>query len=116
MRRHHAMNAVAAAFLAWAPLASPSRNTRIRARRVPDHGRGAEEAHRRQGPQARRLAVVEPVSYRAATFPGPSTSWRPDYELRAGEPYPFDGMLLEGEAFQTSPAAWASTTTRRSSL
>src|SRR5207247_6472452 len=43
------------------------------------------------------LAVVEPVSYKAGHVPGSINVWRPDYELKVGEPYPFDGMLLERE-------------------
>ena len=46
------------------------------------------------------LAVVEPVSYRAGHIPGSINIWRPDYELKVGEPYPFDGMLLERDGFQ----------------
>ncbi len=46
------------------------------------------------------LAVLEPVSYLAGHIPGSINVWRPDYELKVGQPYPFDGMLLEGEAFQ----------------
>jgi thiosulfate/3-mercaptopyruvate sulfurtransferase len=46
------------------------------------------------------LAVVEPLSYRAGHIPGSRSVWRPDYELKVGEPYPFDGMLLERARFQ----------------
>ena len=47
------------------------------------------------------LAVVEPVSYyKAGHIPGSINVWRPDYELKVGEPYPFDGMLLERDGFQ----------------
>ena len=46
------------------------------------------------------LAVVEPVSYKAGHIPGSINVWRPDYELKVGEPYPFDGMLLERAGFQ----------------
>jgi len=47
------------------------------------------------------LAVVEPVSYRVGHIPGSINVWRPDYELKVGEPYPFDGMLLERNGFQS---------------
>jgi thiosulfate/3-mercaptopyruvate sulfurtransferase len=47
------------------------------------------------------LAVVEPLSYKAGHIPGSINIWRPDYELKVGEPYPFDGMLLERDGFQT---------------
>ncbi len=43
---------------------------------------------------------MEPVSYRAGHIPASINIWRPDYEIKVGEPYPFDGMLLEREAFQ----------------
>ena len=47
------------------------------------------------------LAVVEPVLfYKAGHIPGSINVWRPDYELKVGEPYPFDGMLLERDGFQ----------------
>ena len=46
------------------------------------------------------LAVVEPVSFRAGHIPGSINTWRPDYELEIGKPYPFDGMLLERDGFQ----------------
>jgi len=46
------------------------------------------------------LAVVEPASYTAGHIPGSINIWRPDYELKVGEPYPFEGMLLEREGFQ----------------
>lgn len=46
------------------------------------------------------LAVVEPLSYKAGHIPGSIDVWRPDYELKVGEPYPFDGMLLERDGFQ----------------
>jgi rhodanese-related sulfurtransferase len=46
------------------------------------------------------LAVVEPVSYTAGHIPGSINVWRPNYELKVGEPYPFDGMLLERDGFQ----------------
>src|SRR6058998_1666639 len=101
MRRHHAMNAVAAAFLAWA---APG----VAEQKYKGFERGeslitAEELEKlidAKDPKLVVIAVVEPVSYRAGHIPGSIDIWRPDYELRAGEPYPFDGMILEGEAFQ----------------
>jgi thiosulfate/3-mercaptopyruvate sulfurtransferase len=47
------------------------------------------------------LAVVEPVSHKAGHIPGSINVWRPDYELKVGEPYPFDGMQLERDGFQS---------------
>ena len=43
---------------------------------------------------------MEPLSYKAGHIPGSINVWRPDYELKVGEPYPFDGMLLERDGFQ----------------
>jgi thiosulfate/3-mercaptopyruvate sulfurtransferase len=47
------------------------------------------------------LAIVEPVSYMAGHIPASVNVWRADYELKVGEPYPFDGMLLERDGFQS---------------
>jgi len=46
------------------------------------------------------LAVVEPASYTAGHIPTSINVWRPDYEHRIGQPYPFEGMLLDHEGFQ----------------
>jgi thiosulfate/3-mercaptopyruvate sulfurtransferase len=46
------------------------------------------------------LAVVEPASYRTGHIPAAINVWRPDYEHKVGQPYPFEGMLLDREGFQ----------------
>jgi thiosulfate/3-mercaptopyruvate sulfurtransferase len=46
------------------------------------------------------LAVVEPASYEAGHIPTSINVWRPDYEHKVGQPYPFEGMLLGREGFQ----------------
>jgi thiosulfate/3-mercaptopyruvate sulfurtransferase len=46
------------------------------------------------------LAVVEPASYQAGHIPTSINVWRPDYEHKVGQPYPFEGMLLDREGFQ----------------
>ncbi len=103
MTLHRAMNslALAAAFLAWVEPA-------VAGQKYKGFERGeslitAEELKKlidAQDPKLVVLAVVEPVSYRAGHIPGSINIWRPDYELKAGPPYPFEGMLLESEAFQ----------------
>ena len=101
MRLHRAMNAVALAFLAWVAPA-------VAEQKYKGFERGEalitpEELSKLIDVQDSKqvvLAVVEPVSYRAGHIPGSLNIWRPDYELDVGHPYPFDGMLLEGDAFQ----------------
>lgn len=34
------------------------------------------------------LGVVEPLSFGAGHIPGSVNIWRPDYELKVGQPYP----------------------------
>jgi thiosulfate/3-mercaptopyruvate sulfurtransferase len=46
------------------------------------------------------LGVVEPISFRAGHIPGAVNIWRPDYELKVGDPYPFGGMILDLKRFQ----------------
>jgi thiosulfate/3-mercaptopyruvate sulfurtransferase len=46
------------------------------------------------------LAVVEPASYKMGHIPTSLNVWRPDYEHKVGQPYPFEGMLLDREGFQ----------------
>jgi thiosulfate/3-mercaptopyruvate sulfurtransferase len=46
------------------------------------------------------LGVVEPLSFAAGHIPGAVNIWRPDYELKVGQPYPFAGMLLDRPRFQ----------------
>jgi len=46
------------------------------------------------------LAVVEPASYKTGHIPTSINVWRPDYEHKVGQPYPFEGMLLDREGFQ----------------
>jgi thiosulfate/3-mercaptopyruvate sulfurtransferase len=80
MRLHRAMNsvAVAAAFLAWVGPA-------VAGQKYKGFERGealitAEELKKLIDAKDSKLvvlAVVEPVSYRAGTFPGPSTSGVP---------------------------------------
>jgi len=53
-----------------------------------------------QDPKLVVLAVAEPVSYMAGHIPTSINVWRPDYELKIGQPYPFEGMLLDLEGFQ----------------
>ena len=103
MRLHRAMNAVvvAVAFLAWVGPA-------VAEQKYKGFERGealitAEELKKLIDAKDSKLvvlAVAEPVSYRAGHIPGSINIWRPDYELKVGQPYPFDGMLLEDEAFQ----------------
>ena len=46
-------------------------------------------------PQLVILGVVEPLSFGAGHIPGAVNIWRPDYELKVGQPYPFEGMILD---------------------
>lgn len=46
------------------------------------------------------LGVVEPLSFAAGHIPGSVNIWRPDYELKVGQPYPFEGMVLDRKRFQ----------------
>ena len=46
------------------------------------------------------LAVVESASYKAGHIPTSINVWRPDFECKVGQPYPFEGMLLDREGFQ----------------
>jgi len=46
------------------------------------------------------LGVVEPIFFGAGHIPGAVNIWRPDYELKVGEPYPFEGMILDRTQFQ----------------
>ena len=46
------------------------------------------------------LGVVEPLSFVAGHIPGSVNIWRPDYELKVGQPYPFEGMILDRKRFQ----------------
>jgi thiosulfate/3-mercaptopyruvate sulfurtransferase len=53
-----------------------------------------------QDPKLIVLAVVEPASYKTGHIPTSINVWRPDYEHKVGQPYPFEGMLLDREGFQ----------------
>ena len=46
------------------------------------------------------LGVVEPKSFAGGHIPGSINIWRPDYELKVGQPYPFEGMILDRPRFQ----------------
>jgi thiosulfate/3-mercaptopyruvate sulfurtransferase len=46
------------------------------------------------------LAVVEPASYEKGHIPTSINVWRPDYEHKVGQPYPYEGKLLDREGFQ----------------
>ncbi|RMH64275.1 MAG: sulfurtransferase, partial [Bacteroidetes bacterium] len=46
------------------------------------------------------IAVAKPVSYRAGYIPGAVNVWRPDYEPKEGEPFPFGGMMLGRKDFE----------------
>jgi thiosulfate/3-mercaptopyruvate sulfurtransferase len=46
------------------------------------------------------LGVVEPISFGVGHIPGSVNIWRPDYELKVGQPYPFEGMILDRPRFQ----------------
>ena len=46
------------------------------------------------------LGVVEPISFGIGHIPGSINIWRPDYELKVGQPYPFEGMILDRTRFQ----------------
>lgn len=46
------------------------------------------------------LAVVAPVNYKLGYIPGALNTWRPDYEPKQNEPYPFEGMILNRSDFQ----------------
>jgi thiosulfate/3-mercaptopyruvate sulfurtransferase len=102
MRRHRAGTSVAAvALLAWA-------GHTVAAPRYKGFERGealitVEELKKlidAKDPKLVVLAVVDPLSYRAGHIPGSINVWRPDYDLEAGQPYPFEGMLQEREGFQ----------------
>jgi thiosulfate/3-mercaptopyruvate sulfurtransferase len=47
------------------------------------------------------LAVVKPVSFKAGHIPGSVNIWRPEYGPKVGDPYPFDGMLINRAEFET---------------
>lgn len=48
------------------------------------------------------LAVANVAEYRVpGHIPGAIRVWRPDYEIPEGQKYPFEGMMLERDAFQT---------------
>jgi thiosulfate/3-mercaptopyruvate sulfurtransferase len=46
------------------------------------------------------LAVAKTVDYRLGHIPGAHQVWRPDYEPKESEPYPFEGMMLNRAEFQ----------------
>jgi thiosulfate/3-mercaptopyruvate sulfurtransferase len=46
------------------------------------------------------LGVVEPESFSGGDIPGSINIWHPDYELKVGQPYPFEGMILDRKRFQ----------------
>jgi thiosulfate/3-mercaptopyruvate sulfurtransferase len=46
------------------------------------------------------LGAVEPLSFGVGHIPGSLNIWRPDYELKVGQPYPFEGMILDRTQFQ----------------
>lgn len=47
------------------------------------------------------LAVADVADYRLpGHIPGAHRVWRPDYEIKVGDKYPFEGMMLEQAAFQ----------------
>lgn len=54
----------------------------------------------KKDPKLLILAVVKPISYAAGHIPESINVWRPDYEPSVGQPYPFDGMMLNRNEFQ----------------
>jgi len=46
------------------------------------------------------IAVAKPESYKLGHIPGSLNVWRPDYEPSEGEPWPYEGMILDRGAFQ----------------
>ena len=47
------------------------------------------------------IGVIQPVSFKAGHIPGSLNVWRSDYEPKEGEPFPFEGMILNRPEFQT---------------
>jgi thiosulfate/3-mercaptopyruvate sulfurtransferase len=46
------------------------------------------------------LAVAKGASYKTGHIPGSINIWRPEYEPKVGDPYPFDGMMVNRAEFQ----------------
>lgn len=46
------------------------------------------------------VAVAKPASYALGHIPGALQIWRGDYEPKEGDPFPFEGMMLNREQFQ----------------
>jgi 3-mercaptopyruvate sulfurtransferase SseA len=99
------MNAVAVAFLAWAvPAVAEQKYKRF------ERGEAlitAEELKKLIDARDSKLvvlAVVEPVSYRAGHIPGSINIWRPDYELKVGQPQEYR-LEVDGKPAGFKPAA-----------
>jgi thiosulfate/3-mercaptopyruvate sulfurtransferase len=46
------------------------------------------------------ISVTKDVAYKTGHIPGAVQTWRPDYEPKEGEPFPFEGMILNRAEFQ----------------
>ncbi len=46
------------------------------------------------------IAVAKPESYKLGHIPGSLNVWRSDYEPAEGNPWPYEGMILDRAAFQ----------------
>lgn len=46
------------------------------------------------------IGVIEPLSFGVGHIPGAVNVWRPDFEMKVGQPYPFEGMILDRTRFQ----------------
>jgi thiosulfate/3-mercaptopyruvate sulfurtransferase len=55
----------------------------------------------KEDPKLVILAVAKPtLQYRKGHIPGSINVWRPDYEPEVGNPWPYDGMILNKAEFQ----------------
>lgn len=46
------------------------------------------------------IAVAKPASFKLGHIPGALNVWRPDYEPAEGQPWPYEGMILDRAEFQ----------------
>jgi thiosulfate/3-mercaptopyruvate sulfurtransferase len=46
------------------------------------------------------IAVTKDLTYKAGHIPGAVQTWRPDYEPKEGDPFPYEGMMLNRAQFQ----------------
>ncbi len=46
------------------------------------------------------ISVTKDLAYKTGHIPGAVQTWRPDYEPKEGEPFPYEGMILNRAEFQ----------------